>query len=150
MRQSDEPLSFVTKAPLERLLPHARPCQFCKGAVICTGEEPLEAAYFILSGSCELRGTLDGHEEVLETFGPGEAFGGWERGAPDEPGTRAVAAADSVLLSLTRKDLELLRAQDGHQGRGNGNGHAHPAELIVPLNAASQPAAPSHHSGFPV
>ena len=102
MRQSDEPLSFVTKAPLERLLPHARPCQFCKGAVICTGEELLEGVYFILSGSCELRGTLDGHEEVVETFGPGAAFGGWERGTPDEPGTRAVAAADSVLLSLSR------------------------------------------------
>src|SRR6478735_1510616 len=71
-----EGLSFLTEIPLGRLTSYAKPRQFPAGSRISEGSELSEAAWFIFSGSCELRRTLqDGSQEVLTTFMPGEAFG---------------------------------------------------------------------------
>src|SRR5205814_10658982 len=101
-----ERLSFVTKAPLERLVSHGRPAAYLTGARICGGNQLSEAAYLILSGSCELRrNPANGPEEVLDTLGPGAAFGGLDRIQSDDACTTAVAIADSVVLSIPRENL---------------------------------------------
>jgi CRP-like cAMP-binding protein len=72
----NEGLSFLTEIPLGRLTSYAKPRQFPKGSQISDGPELEDAAWFLLSGNCELRRTLqDRTEEVITTFVPGEAFG---------------------------------------------------------------------------
>src|SRR5690349_13768031 len=148
-----EGLSFLTEIPLGRLTSYAKPRQFPAGNRISEGSELSEAAWFILSGSCELRHTLqDGSQEVLTTFIPGEAFGLLESkvGSPADlnlslnrsgntPGPiesdhlLAIATSDTVLLCFDRTTLRLLRLESGRSigngdgngnGNGNGNGHA--------------------------
>ena len=125
---------------MERLLVYGRTCHFPKGTVIGSGDELSEAAYFILSGSCELRRGLPGAgEATIEAFGVGTVFGaldvpggieGWtgggvERGEAGAP-VCAVATADSVLLRIERKNLEKLRPEQDHPGpNGNGNHFQH-------------------------
>jgi NTE family protein len=107
-----ERLSFLTKSPLERLTPHAEPRYFSKGVRICGGEQLCEAAYLILSGSCELRRTLpNGQQQVLQNLGPGAAFGGLEKIDGEEVWTTVFATADTVLLRLGREKVESLRAE---------------------------------------
>src|ERR1051326_3865412 len=92
-------LSFLTKLPVERLTPHARPQYFSKGVRITGGQQLCEAAYLILSGDCELRRSLpDGRQEVIENLGPGAAFGGLEKLEGERKWTPFVATADTVVL----------------------------------------------------
>src|SRR5690242_13185769 len=103
-------LSFLTKAPLERLTPHAQPQYFSKGVRITGGAQLCDAAYLILSGACELRRTLpDGQQQVVENLGPGAAFGGLEKLDGDEMWTTVVATADTVVLRLERDSFARLR-----------------------------------------
>jgi NTE family protein len=100
------------KSPLERLTPHAEPRYFSKGVRICGGQQLCEAAYLILSGSCELRRTLpDGQQQVLESLGPGYAFGGLEKIDGEEIWTSVFATADSIVLRLDRERVDFLRGQ---------------------------------------
>jgi len=67
-------------------------------ARICEGGEFSEAAYFVLSGRCELRRRQpDGTEEVFDRLEPGDTFGALDEIRPDDAGTSAVAATDSVV-----------------------------------------------------
>lgn len=105
-----ERLSFLKKSPLERLTPHAQPRYFSKGVRISGGHQLCDYAYVILSGACELRRTLpDGSEELLETFGPGAAFGGLDVLEPEDAWTTVIATADTVALRIERDDLGRLR-----------------------------------------
>jgi NTE family protein len=105
-------LSFLTKLPVERLTPHARPQYFSKGVRITGGQQLCEAAYLILSGDCELRRSLpDGRQEVIENLGPGAAFGGLEKLEGEEKWTTVVATADTVVLRLERESFERLREE---------------------------------------
>src|SRR3954451_13263014 len=107
-----ERLTFLTKLPLERLTPHARPQYFSKGVRITGGQQLCEAAYLILSGGCELRRSLpDGQQQVLQNLGPGAAFGGLEKIEGEEVWTTAFAAADTVVLRVDREKLGSLRAE---------------------------------------
>src|SRR6266446_4620369 len=99
LKEETERLSFVTSAPLERLIPHGHIGHYPKGMQICSGKQLSEAAYLVLSGSCELRRVAqNGPEEVLNTIGPGAAFGGLEETQLDDLCTVAVATADTVVL----------------------------------------------------
>ena len=112
LKEETERLSFVTKAPLERLIPHGQTGHYPKGMHICAGKQLSEAAYLILSGSCELRRVLqNAPEEVLKTIGPGAAFGGLEEAGPDDLCTIAIATADTVVLCIGRANFEALRQQ---------------------------------------
>jgi NTE family protein len=138
----NEGLSFLTEIPLGRLTSYAKPRQFPAGSRISEGSELSEAAWFILSGSCELRRTLqDGSQEVLTTFMPGEAFGTVESkvqsprskvpeatdlNRSDGEYVFALATSDSVLLCFDRNTLRLLRLENERaisNGNGHGNGH---------------------------
>ena len=113
-------IDTITKATLEQLTRHARPGLYRTNARICEGGEFSEAAYFVLSGRCELRRRQpDGTEEVFDRLEPGDTFGALDEIRPDDAGTSAVAATDSVVLRIERKELDLLRSA----GNGNGNGH---------------------------
>jgi len=122
----NEGLSFLTEIPLGRLTSYAKPRQFPKGAQISNGTELDEAAWFLLSGNCELRKTLkDGTDEVITTFVPGEAFGTEEsnvqRPTPEVEESRTelvepeafsvVATSDCVVLCFDRTTLRLLRIE---------------------------------------
>src|ERR1051325_11128849 len=107
-----ERLSFLTKSPLERLIPHGQPRFFSKGVRIAGGEQLCEAAFLSLSGGCELRRSLpNGQEIVLENLGRGAAFGGLEKIDAEEVWTAVVATADTVVLGFDRENLEKLRAE---------------------------------------
>src|SRR4026209_1641866 len=94
-----EGLSFLTEIPLGRLTSYAKPRQFPEGAEVSDGSELCEAAWFILSGSCEIRRSLaDGSQEILTSYRPGEAFGSCAEPFPENTRTSAVATSDSVLL----------------------------------------------------
>jgi NTE family protein len=135
----NEGLSFLTEIPLGRLTSYAKPRQYPAGSRISEGSELSEAAWFIFSGSCELRRTLqDGSQEAVTTFMPGEAFGigsklkslksqGKDGGVDsDEEQVFAVATSDSVLLCFDRATLQLLRLENERSaGNGNGNGNGH-------------------------
>jgi len=113
---SEERFAFLTKVPLERLTSCAQARHYIKGAPICADAQLSEAAYFILSGSCELRTTgLDEEEEEILTLGPGRVFGGLEQLLPDNSRTSAVAASECVLFRIERHHLELLRAEASAQ-----------------------------------
>ncbi|HWX19859.1 MAG TPA: patatin-like phospholipase family protein [Candidatus Binatia bacterium] len=130
--RSEERLAFLTKAPLESLTRYAHVCHYIKGAPICTEAQFSELAYFILSGSCELRAAgSDGAEEALDTLGPGAVFGGLEEVQPEDSPMSVVAASDSVLLRIERCHLEALRAEASGQGLGPGNRQTDPIALSV-------------------
>src|SRR6266849_1099403 len=93
-------LAFLTKAPLERLTSHAQVCYYPKGAPICDGHQLSKAAYFLLSGSCELR--TGAQAEVVESFGPGDVFGALEEVRPEDARRSAEAITDSVVLRIER------------------------------------------------
>jgi CRP-like cAMP-binding protein len=107
-------LAFLTKAPLERLVSYAQVCYYPKGARICDGEQLSKAAYFLLSGSCELR--TGSQAEVVESFGPGDVFGVLEEVRPEDAQRSAEAVTDSVVLRIERNQLELLRADAAREG----------------------------------
>jgi NTE family protein len=142
MDSRENPLSFVSKATLAQLTPHARPGLYPSNTLICADHQLSEAAYFILSGSCELRRRQpDGTEQVLDRLEPGDTFGGLDEIRPDNAGTSAVASTDSVVLRIERKELELLRsAGNGHSSNGHSpaNGH-HDTERILALHTAPAP-----------
>src|SRR5258706_5334369 len=97
MKEETDRLSFVTNAPLERLIPHGQIGHYPGGMQICAGKQLSEAAYLVLSGSCELRrAAQNGPEEVLKTIGPGAAFGSLEETQLDDLSTAAIATADTV------------------------------------------------------
>jgi NTE family protein len=129
-------LTFLTKAPLERLTSHAEVCHYPKGARIGDARQLSEAAYIILGGTCELRASsLAGAEQVVETLGPGGVFGALD---PTTDGrTSAVAVSDSVLLRIERSRLELLRAEAAGATAGNDQ----PGPIAVTLS--SDPGQPS-------
>src|SRR5579859_2043233 len=102
-------LAFLTKAPLERLASHSQVCSYPKGARICDGHQLSKAAYFLLSGSCELR--TGAQSEVVESYGPGDVFGALEEVSLEDAGRSAEAVTDSVVLRIERDQLELLRAE---------------------------------------
>jgi NTE family protein len=146
--QRVEGLSFLREIPLGRLLSYAKPRNFLEGAQISDGSGLSEAAWLLLSGSCELRKSVgDGRQERLSRFGPGEAFGVGESSDPQDPQTTAVATSDSVLLCFDRTTLELIRAEkasptsngngyhrdDGSNGINGHNGDNAPADRIVSL-----------------
>lgn len=132
LRVDEERLSFVTKAPLERLAPHAHTSHYAKGARICSDLQFSEAAYFILSGACELSRTLpDGQQEVLDTLGPGTAFGAVEKADLDGAPAAAVATTDCVILSINRQSLEQLRLEANARRVLERNGHGNPTEQIL-------------------
>jgi NTE family protein len=107
-------LAFLTKAPLERLISHAQVCYYPKGARICDGHQLSKAAYFLLSGSCQLR--TGAHADVVESFGPGDVFGALEEVRPEDDCRSADAASDSVVLRIERSQLEVLRAEAAREG----------------------------------
>src|SRR5262249_50719584 len=73
--QKDNNLSFLTELPLGRLTPRGRAFYYPKGAIVREGNPPSEAAWFVSSGSCELRrNSSNTSGMVLRNFGPGEAF----------------------------------------------------------------------------
>ncbi len=105
-------LSFLTKSPLEKLTPHAEPQYFSKGVRITGGQQLCEAAYLILSGGCEMRRSLpDGQQQVIDSLGPGSAFGGLEKVDGEEIWTTVFATADTVVLRLEREILASLREE---------------------------------------
>nr|UXE44833.1 hypothetical protein Hi04_10k_c3780_00021 [uncultured bacterium] len=125
--EKDNGLSFLTELPLGRLTPRGRAFYYPKGAIVREGNPPSEAAWYISSGSCELRRTSSQASDiVLRNFGPGEAFSTPGKTAPDEV---VMAIADTVLLCFDPESLELLRleheaeAEARKNGNGNGNGH---------------------------
>src|SRR4051812_19587854 len=140
----NEGLSFLTEIPLGRLTSFAKPRQFPKGSQISDGTDLEDAAWFLLSGSCELRRTLeDGTEEVVTSFVPGEVFGTREsevqsqkskgqgpksnveeRRASSDLGAEiysVVATADTVVLCFDRTTLHLLRVESEGQAKANGS-----------------------------
>ncbi|HWV99804.1 MAG TPA: patatin-like phospholipase family protein [Candidatus Acidoferrum sp.] len=130
--EGGERLAFLTKAPLERLTRYAQARQYLKGTCICSETQFSEAAYFILSGSCELRAAgPDGVEETLDTLGPGAVFGGFEEVLPEDGGTSVVAASDSVLLRIERGHLDALRAEACGQIPGTDNRLTGPIALTL-------------------
>jgi NTE family protein len=132
LRVDEERLSFVTKAPLERLAPHARTGHYPKGSCICSDHQFSEAAYFILSGACELTRILpDGQPEVLDTLGPGTAFGGVEESDLDSAPTTAVATTDCVILCISRQSLEELRSEANGRRAFESNGHGNPTGQLL-------------------
>ena len=135
-------LSFVTQAPLEQLLPRAHPGFYPANTVICEGNQFSDAAYFILSGGCEVRRIRrDGKPQVCTRLNPGETFGA-EENRPEDDRTLAVATTDSVILRIDRKHFEELRSgRNGGVPRLNGNGHR-ASERILPLRTV--PERPSH------
>ena len=139
-KEDPERLSFVTKAPLERLIPHGQPAQYPKGTRICDGHQLSEAAYLILSGSCELRrAAADGPQEVLQTLGPGAAFGGLDPLQLDDSGTTAVATADSIVLRIGRDGLEILRNQEIGPRWNETSGHPEASSPAVRLQSPDKP-----------
>src|SRR5436190_19060664 len=122
-----EGLSFLTEIPLGRLTSFAKPRQFPEGSEISDGSELSEAAWFILSGSCEIRRSqADGSHEVLTSFVPGEAFGNCAHPSTENGRISAMATSDSVLLCFDRTTLQLLRTENAlSHGNANGNGNGH-------------------------
>src|SRR6476619_5734760 len=107
-----EGLYLLTEIPLGRITSFAKPRQFPEGSEISDGSELSEAAWFILSGSCEIRRSLaDGSHEVLTSFMPGEAFGTCAHPAPEDSRISALATSDSVVLCFDRTTLQLLRTE---------------------------------------
>jgi NTE family protein len=134
-------LSFLTELPLGRLTPRGRAFYYPKGAIVREGNPPSEAAWFVTSGSCELRrNPSDASGMVLRNFGPGEAFTTCARSGSNDV---VMATADSVLLCFDPESLELLRLEHAAQseveredGSATGNGHhaVSTAELQLPPN----------------
>jgi NTE family protein len=141
--QKEDRLAFVAKVPLERLTRHARPFHVLKGARFCEGQQLSDAAYYILSGSCELRsGVPDQAEEVLHTLGPGDVFGALDASSREASTLGAVAVEDSVVLRIDRDKLKLLREPEEPTFARNGaNGPSDSADAILPLGA-EQPRQP--------
>jgi NTE family protein len=142
-------LSFVTKATLEQLTPHARPGLYLTNTLICEGQELSHAAYFILSGSCELRRhQADGQEEIFDRLNPGDIFGGLEEIRPDDARISAVASSDSVVLRIERKELDALRSSgNGESSNGHtpaGNGHAPSGNGHTPAGNGHVPGGNGH------
>jgi len=132
----EDKLAFVRKAPLERLIPYARPTHFSKGSCISDTDQLFQAAYFILSGGGELRASgPDQSQQVLDTLGPGTVFGALDIPRAEDARLMAVATEDSVVLRIDRESLELLRAQEATQSRNGGNGHSHLSAEILSLAA---------------
>src|SRR3954471_17372992 len=89
-----EGLSFLTEIPLGRLTSYAKPRQFPEGSEISDGSELFEAAWFILSGSCEIRRWLeDGSHEVLTSFRTGEPFGSCADACPENARISAMSTS---------------------------------------------------------
>ena len=132
--EKDNGLSFLTELPLGRLTPRGRAFYYPKGAIVRDGDPAAEAAWFISSGTCELRRNhKTGVQAVLRHFGPGDAFATCEDVRTSEV---VVATSDSVLLCFDKETLQLLRSEcadvpvsnngNGHtNGNGNGNGQDH-------------------------
>jgi NTE family protein len=143
LKEETERLSFVTKAPLERLVPHGQIGHYPKGMHICTGKQFSEAAYLILSGSCELRRVLqNAPEEVLKTIGPGGAFGGLEETGLDDLSTIAIATADTVVLCIGKASFETLREQESGSCRAGATEPAAEVPSRVLAINTEQPALP--------
>ncbi len=117
IQESETPLSFLAKAPLERLLPHAQTRHHTRGAVICASDQLVDWVFLVLRGRCEhRRNRTDGRQEVLQTFQQGDVFGGLHTLPPEPGGTFVVAAADSSVLRLQREEMaEVLAEAGGHE-----------------------------------
>ncbi|MBZ0235962.1 MAG: cyclic nucleotide-binding domain-containing protein [Deltaproteobacteria bacterium] len=80
--------------------------RFRAGAVIVAEGEPGDAAYIIVSGTCEASRLVQGAPTVLRTMGPGEVFGETAI-LTDQPRSATVTAASDVVVTvITREAVE--------------------------------------------
>lgn len=110
-------LTFLAKAPAERLIARSKVTQFPRGTPVCAGEQLVECAYLLLDGTCEHRPNgAETDNESPRTISRGETFGL----LPDRKLTHeesvVVATTDSVVLGIRREDLaELVTGVDASE-----------------------------------
>jgi NTE family protein len=106
------PLTFLAEAPLGWLIPRGQICRFATDSHVAMGDQPVDWAFLVLSGSCQLRHNspeTDG-TEILHTFKRGETFGGFLR-----PDTTVIAAEDSSIFCIRLRDLvDIAPKANGH------------------------------------
>lgn len=77
-----------------------------RGAVVFSEGEPGDRLFIIVDGKIKLGQTSgDGREQVMAVFGPGAMFGELSLFDPGTRTSTATAVSDSVLLSLSQRDL---------------------------------------------
>ena len=106
------PLAFLAEAPLGWLMPRGQIKHFAPDSPIVAGEQPVDWAFLVLSGSCQLRRILpeEAGTEILRTFSRGETFGGFTL-----PGTMVVAAENSAVFCIRLRDLaDIAPKVNGH------------------------------------
>lgn len=107
------PETFLGKASVDQLIPHAKTGHFPRGSIVCTSDQLGECVYLVLKGRCELRHKpgVDGRIGV-QTFDTGKTFGGWVDSTP-VPGGEVAAIQDSVVLAVRVEDLAKLAGKPG-------------------------------------
>ena len=114
-------ISTLAKVPLfQKLSPEeirqleglAKPKQFPKGTAVFMQDDPSDSLYVVVSGSSKVFQTSeDGKAQVLNTIGPGEAFGELAM-IEGRPRTATVETLEkSEMLALSRKDFEDFAAK---------------------------------------
>lgn len=105
-------LEILAKAPLDKVIPHAQVTPYLYGQRICSGEHLAEAAFLIISGTCELRRTAwSGEPQALHLYSIGGVFGCHEEPMPEDLETEVIATSDCVVLRIACEDLAAMASE---------------------------------------
>jgi len=109
-------LACLAKAPLERVIPHAKVSQFLRDELVCTRDELANCAFLVLNGRCELRHSpRHAGPQVMDTFKSGDTFGGYTELLLGNDRSIVVAVEDSVVLGIGLDELaDLAGSTNGH------------------------------------